>query len=354
LSNLLEPEVSFEGTLSNARHQRLVAASPNVYQNFGATTPIVPSFASFAIPHGRATLSGFANSEQRYVERFQFAGRFCPEQCEDGSFGSIDVAAWNVGVGGAYLLTPKLSVGASAVVTRLRLETAGSSGTPEARRNGTETNGTAVAASFFAGALYKPHPRVGLGVAYYRGATFHLTTHITGTFFGFDQPLDVWRPIDYVLPDRLSAGGSLRIGRAITVVGEAAHVNYSKMIGPNFQVVDFMAPSVGFSRANYFYRDVTEAHAGVEYRLVTRGHVVALRAGAFTDPEHRLHFIPQGQDRHIDNAQDLRFNTTPDRTRIGVTAGAGLTFNNKFQIDIAGTFVADARHLIVSVVRRLN
>ena len=194
----------------------------------------------------------------------------------------------------------------------------------------------------------------GAGLRPIPDARIHLTTHITGTFFGFDQPLDVWRPIDYVLPDRLSAGGSLRIGRAITVVGEAAHVNYSKMIGPNFQVVDFMAPSVGFSRANYFYRDVTEAHAGVEYRLVTRGHVVALRAGAFTDPEHRLHFIPQGQDRHIDNAQDLRFNTTPDRTRIGVTAGAGLTFNNKFQIDIAGTFVADARHLIVSVVRRLN
>ena len=50
----------------------------------------------------------------------------------------------------------------------------------------------------------------------------------------------------------------------------------------------------------------------------------------------------------------LNHNTTPDRTRVGVTAGAGLTFNNTFQIDIAGTFVADARNLIVSVVRRLK
>ena len=53
-----------------------------------------------------------------------------------------------------------------------------------------------------------------------------------------------------------------------------------------------------------------------------------------------------------DTVESFRFNTSPDETHVGGTAGMGFTFNNQFQLDVAFTDVNSSRNFILSIVRR--
>ena len=352
-SNLMEPEISFEFMGADTRHERLIATEPNAYGSFGQRVFVLPSFVSVAVPRRNLTFSGFADNEQDYKETFQFNGRCnSPTQCEDGAFGQIDALIWNYGGSLAWLAGPRLSIGGSFVLTHLSLEAHGRSGNPGNAKNGTDTDDGGWAPSGFLGILVKPWRGTSIGAAYYRGATFHLTTHVTGNFTGIADTVDEYRPLDYVLPSKVSVGGAVRLRDWLTAIGEVARVGYSERVTRNFLVVDFMDPHAQLSAANYSYPNVTEYHAGVEARLSRKGGIIALRAGVFTDPEHHLYFTPQGSSLTADTVESFRFDSSPDQTHVGGTAGVGFTFNNQFQLDLAFTAVTGSRNVIVSVVRR--
>ncbi|HKV98702.1 MAG TPA: hypothetical protein VJN96_02700 [Vicinamibacterales bacterium] len=352
LSNLLEPEFSLEFAGSRTHHQRLTSTTSLDYSSFGQPVWVLPSFVSLAVPRGSFTISGFANNEQDYKESFQFDGRCnSPTQCEDGAFGQIDAVIWNYGGSVAWLAASRLSVGGSIVATHLSLEAHGRSGSPTSVKNGTDTDDSGWAPSAFLGLLAKPWNRTTFGIAYYRGATFHLMTHVFGDFERVG-PKDEMRPIDYVLPSKISLGGSFRFRDWLTGIGEVARINYSERVTKNFLVVDFMFPSAALSAANYSYRDVNEYHGGVEARLVRSGTVIAIRGGVFSDPQHHLHFSPQGGSLTADTVEAFRFNSSPDKTHVGGTTGVGFTLNNQFQLDFAFTAVQDSKNLILSIVRR--
>jgi len=364
LSNLLEQEFSFEFTGTKIKHQRFFPSEAGELQTFGEVV-LTPSFFSYVVPLKRATLSVFRNSLQNYRERYEIGDRFVPaiNGTEDGTFGTIAASVESFGFGGAYVLSRYVSVGGSATLLSLDLASEARSGTPLNPRNGTTTIDSDLEWSGLAGVLVKPMSSLALGFTYNKGAIFDVKTRLFGNFL-FTLPdgrrIDVnytgdERDLNYVLPDRYSAGMSWRPSNSLTVLGDVSRVNYSQQITDKFLIVDFQDPAAGLSPDNFFINDVYEVHAGMEWRHYGARTTFALRGGAFTDPDHRLRFRSGGNnpDHPADYLLNFRFNTGRSKTDVGVTAGGGVTLLNRVQIDAATSFSPDATDVVVSMVVRL-
>ncbi len=364
LSNLLEQEFSFEFTGTKIKHQRFFPTEAGELQTFGEVV-LTPSFFSYVVPLKRATLSVFRNSLQNYRERYEIGDRFIPaiNGTEDGTFGNIAASVESFGFGGAYVLSRHISVGGSATLLSLDLASEARSGTPLNPRNGTTTIDSDLEWSGLAGVLVKPISSLALGFTYNKGSIFDVKTRLFGNFL-FTLPdgrrIDVnytgdERDINYVLPDRYSAGLSWRPSNNMTVLWDVSRVNYSQQITDKFLIVDFQDPAAGLSPDNFFINDVYEVHAGMEWRHYGARTTFALRGGAFTDPDHRLRFRSGGNnpDHPADYLLNFRFNTGRSKTDVGVTAGGGVTLLNRVQIDAATSFSPDATDVVVSMVVRL-
>jgi long-subunit fatty acid transport protein len=362
LSNLLAKEFSFEFQGSRIRHERLTSLVPagEVQTRIFGDDVWGPSFLSFAMPMRRWTASFFINTVQDYRESFRFEGRPIPglEAAEDGAFGAISVQNQQYGFGASYVATSAVSVGASLVLSSLNLASEGRSGTPLNPRNGTNTIAHGTRLSGTAGLLVKPARGVSLGASFYGGAAFDLHTRLFGSFLdGRSGELqDVvksgqQRPMTYVVPPRLGLGASLRAKDRLTLVIDADHVWYSRQISERFLVVDFQAEAFGLSRESFYVRDVWELHAGAELRFYRPSITVALRGGAFTDPDHRMRFRRSASSIAA-TLLDFRFNTVGDRTDVGATAGLGVMISNRIQFDLAASFSRDSNEFVISTVVR--
>ena len=364
LSNLLEQEFSFEFTSTQINHRRFFPTEDGEVKTFGEHV-LTPSFFSYVVPLRRGTFTVFRNSLQNYRERFEIGDRFVPalNSTEDGTFGSIAVRAETFGVGGAYVLNRFISAGGSATLVSLDLASEARSGTPFNPRNGTNTIDSDLRVSGVAGVLIKPTPRLAAGFTYNKGSKFTVRTRLFGSFL-FTLPggrrIDVVRTgeehkIDYVMPDRYSAGLSWRPRNNLTLLLDATRIRYSQQITDRFLVVDFLDPDARVTPDNFYINDVLETHAGVEWRHYGSRITYALRGGAFTDPDHRLRFKSGGNnpDHPADTLLNFRFNTGRSKTDVGVTAGGGMTILNRVQLDIATSVAPDATDLVVSMVVRL-
>ena len=356
LSNLLEQEISFELNTNQIKHHRFVPSETGETQVFGERV-YTPSFFSYAVPVSNFTLSAFRNVVQDYEEQFEFSGRFIPAigRRENGAFGDMNISAVNYGAGGSYLLSRFLSIGGSIIVSHLDIDTHGGTGNPDNPRNHTDTVGSDAATSFILGVLIKPTPVISMGVVYNRKSIFHLETTLHGQYLL--RQGDIIRfhnrvvPIDYVIPDRIAFGGSWKVRQNITISADIAGIRYSQQITGNFLVLDFINQ---LGPKNYRIRDVTEVHAGGEYRFYTRKIAWALRAGMFTDPSHPLVF-----QRLADTAdfpalvEGFRFNDNRSSSGFGGAFGAGIAINNRIQFDTAFSFNRNSEEIVASWVWKI-
>src|SRR5262245_12715252 len=114
LSNLLDPEFSFELSGSRFRHRRF---QPTPADPFATTKPFTqfvgfPTFASYVTPLPgvlrSATLALFYNSLQRYREDFRIESYLgdpaVPSTRQDPHAGDMQINATTLGIGGAYVL----------------------------------------------------------------------------------------------------------------------------------------------------------------------------------------------------------------------------------------------------------
>jgi len=217
-----------------------------------------------------------------------------------------------------------------------------------------------------AGVLYKPTPKLGVGFTYNRGAVFDVETRLFGDFLFTiptvpPQRIDVTlsgqqRDVNYVVPDRYTAGVSWRARNDLTLLSDVSRVNYSQQVTDKFLVADFQDPAAGITPKNFYIRDVYATHAGVEWRRYGSRSTVSFRGGVFTDPSHPLRFQSGGNDptHPADALLKFRFNTSPTRTDVGVTAGGGLTLANRLQVDGAISVVRDAVDVVASMVVRFK
>ncbi len=357
LSNLQDPEFSFEFQLTESRHERYVPGEGDEATEVYGGTRLVPSFMSGVIPLKRATLSIFRNRLQDYREEFSYDGRFVPAVGEvDTAYGSIAIQSDFYGVGAAYLVTDWLSLGGALGLATLDVGVLGRSGTPLNPRNGSTTIDTGSDLAGSVSLLLKPLPGVSLGAVYHAPSRFGLTTELFGRFLEHGQDVirtGEERPIEYVIPERYAFGAAWRLSERFSLLGDAVFVRYSQQITERFLVVDFMDPDAGLSRANFSYRDVWELHAGAEFRTYAPGLTYAVRAGVFTDPDHQLRFTPASNGHLAQRILDYQFNSLPQKTRVGVAAGAGIAWGNRLQLDLAVSHSDRSDDLVLSMVLKL-
>jgi long-chain fatty acid transport protein len=381
LSNLLKPELSAEWFGADMRHARMVTVDPTTTQTFAQfVADPHPSFGSFVMPLPElsrlpsplrtVTVGLFYNELQRYEEHFSIPNISTANVpiTQGGYSGGMDISADAFGAAAAFLIGPTLSVGAALTVEHLHLDvdsqTTEPSGTPGIGvfRSGSITNGGDTELAGQVGVLWKPTGLLTIGACYLPGTTFHTTTTISGVFADENNvPHDVSfyespvQPIDYRVPTRLAVGTSVRPTSNLTLVGDAVFVRYSELVTPNFLIVDFLGQkaSSGLTPSLYYFNDVIELHTGAEYRRLWRAHVIALRGGVYTDPDHQMRF-----DRnHVDTSgqadgQRLQFDSYYHGTVIGVSGGVGVVWHNRFQLDGAVNWSANTRAVIISSVVR--
>jgi hypothetical protein len=338
------------------------------------------------------TFSLFMNTLQQYREQYQIQPRAIPSlgpgAQEDGAFGNISAHLQQYGVGLSYVVSRYVSVGGSAVWNTADVAESDRSGDPQSPRNGTDTIDHATRWSGLVGVLVKPYKGVSVGASFNRGATFHMTTRMSGVFIDTGIPDTSHGPwnvcrstpavgfianappliltnqrcaIDYVVPDRYSLGASWRANDHWTVVMDAAKIMYSQLITNNFLIVDFLDPAAGLTPADYSIRNVYEVHGGGEFAWFSRSATYAVRAGAFSDPTHTLEYhrrSPITSDAPIaavaDAIENYQFNTVAPSTALGVTAGFGVVLKNRVQIDVAGSHGRDLNQVVMSLVLRIG
>jgi len=364
LSNLLGQQFSLEFRGTQRERQISSAAGSLDSQSFGQFV-FTPSFMSYALPFERATLLLYRNSQQKFQEQFEFGPRQVPtrEAPEDGAFGAVSVAVENFGAGGAWVVSPQLSVGGSANLVTLDLASEARSGTRLNPRNGTNTIASGYRWSGTAGLLFKPVRGVAIGATYAHRVSFPMETRLFGRFlYTVSDPEGTIiltgerRVVDYVIPSRYAVGGSWRASDRLSIVADVSRVLYSQRITDRFLVVDFVDPVAQITPDNFFVKDVTQVHAGAEYRFYLLRSTVAVRGGLYTDPNHPLRYRRGGNNlQHpADRLLDFRFNTLPDETRVAATAGVGVALANRVQLDGAVSLAPDQRQFVASLVFRVD
>ena len=123
-------------------------------------------------------------------------------------------------------------------------------------------------------------------------------------------------------------------GDALTLAFDWVRVEYSDLLeGRDPEVFD----------DPFILADGDEFHAGIEYVLLAATPVVALRAGAWLDPNHRLAADPAAADAF----ERALFPGGEDEVHIA--AGVGIAFPT-FQLDLAVDAADLADTVAVSVI----
>ena len=173
------------------------------------------------------------------------------------------------------------------------------------------------------GVLWRLSARLSVGASYRQGAELAYTAEeISGPAFELPLPVGTVTGTqrgDLGLPDVFALGAAYRSpGGRLTVAFEWDRVEYATIVS-----------SLGEGATDATLDDGEELHAGVEWVFPGRA-VVALRAGAWLDPDHRVRFTDTGNalDRAIfrGGGDELHF-----------ALGAGIAFD-RLQIDLAADF----------------
>jgi long-subunit fatty acid transport protein len=167
------------------------------------------------------------------------------------------------------------------------------------------------------GFLWRTAPRWSLGGFYRFGLGVDLETEVRTGPAHPQFPAVAREPSSLSLPDVFGLGVAFRArdGR-LTGSLEWDHVEYSSIF-----------ESLGES--DEAIPDADEVHLGLEYAFLESTPVVAVRLGAWLDPDHRI--------RGISDDPFLRTGLPPGDDEIHLATGLGLAFE-KFQIDLGADF----------------
>ena len=103
---------------------------------------------------------------------------------------------------------------------------------------------------------------------------------------------------DFNVPDVVAAGLSARIGEAFLITTEYKHVFHSQLRSDYVEVIVNQGETK--DRASRFtINDANEVHVGAQYLLPIRTRP-ALRAGAWFDPDHSVHYAPTAANDLLD------------------------------------------------------
>src|SRR5262249_10394246 len=193
-----------------------------------------------------------------------------------------------------------------------------------------------------AGVKWEMNDKFSAGAVYKQGAKFVAPTFAANsdTKFAFVKVSDT----TFHVPDVYGIGVSVSPIPVLKINADAVHVTYSNLVD-NFISINEDIRAIDKA---YKASDVTEVHLGAEYFFFLNKLPVALRAGAWRDPDHTIQYrgplnvpdavaaailYPKGHDQHH------------------ISVGAGLAWP-KFQIDAAYDRSAHYKVGSISAIRR--
>ena len=358
LTNLTRPEVSVEGRyfrftnsfldtgngtgapLKDANGNTVTGIADHLVYTDSKDTRTALSFASFVYPGKgwavavyRHELADFKASSTAQGAFFGFGPdtfRFLPYQA------GLDVKIVNYGLALAFKIG-QVSVGAG--VSRFELngnETATYYDVPADFFSRLDfSQGTALltdrvsgddhAVAFNAGLLWKPSSSFSIGAVYRQGPKF--TTR--ETFVDLSNPTNPEISTSELhVPDIYGAGIAVRPIDVLTFTVDWNRVRYSQLIAPSVVLgtPPTTVPSVFASD------DVNQFRAGVQYVLPLGTSVLALRAGWWRDPDHKIRAAGAVDPADINSvANHLAFPAGEDVNHY--TGGLGLAIGEHVQLD---------------------
>jgi long-subunit fatty acid transport protein len=219
--------------------------------------------------------------------------------------------------------------------------------------------GDDTAYGFNFGFLWSLSSKVSVGGVYRQGPEFDVYADNVGGPAAGDDNGAVFRSTNskFSVPDVYGLGFAIRATDAFTVAFDWARVRYSQMIwwataiGEDGRVVGNLFPeSLDDPTKILKVDDADELHLGLEYVFVNASVPVALRGGAWFDPDHKVAFPADPGD---DGAQQsLAALWQPGDDQWHYSLGFGLIFGERFQLDAAADFADNATVYSLSGVLR--
>jgi long-chain fatty acid transport protein len=192
------------------------------------------------------------------------------------------------------------------------------------------------------GALWRPSAHWSFGAVWRRGPAFDFEATFT------DGPAnpnpgevdpELSGPSRFHVPDAYGLGVAWRPLDAMVVSCDWMRVEYSQMTSELRNVLR----ASGSDPANFSAPDVDELHLGAEYQFLSTRWPVAVRAGLFFDPEHRI--------RYTGESDSLRARFRPGEDQTHYAFGAGVVIG-RVQIDAAADLSQSVDTVSLSMVAR--
>jgi len=303
---LSRPEVSFEYAFID--YSREVYLDEDSW-TAGRTTEIsdstsMPAFFSYVHPFERFTLSVYRNETVNFSQSFMTSGprlgvddfRLFPVDS------TLDMKLTNLGVGGAYKITDRLSAGASVRYSTFDLDTDLTRWDFDRSEinNASSVHDSDSTITFNLGMLFTFNPRFSAGWVYRHGGEYDV---------GWSRVIDPaganvteYETLTFNIPEVYGVGAAWRPLEALVVAVDVVRVNYSELTDNLILIynADTQTPE------QYSIDDATEFHLGGEYTWLVKGMPLSARAGVYNDPDSSMTFTGSGND-HDSVANRVRF-----------------------------------------------
>ena len=364
LTILTLPEVSIEGIAHRMETPFLgggrlsgqpsglgvdTAAGP-LYKN-SVTMPLAADFVSFVLPRQRYAFAIYRHQLLKLHDTFETAGVF-----QSGGARELALTAdrefniANYGVSGAARVTDQLSIGVGLSVYRMELrshfsrytfrsEFAAPVYSSDLERARSVHSGDDVSAGVNVGVLWSPHTRLRMGAVFRQGPGFDVTV--------VEGPLDEMTEVRgrFNVPSMFALGVAVRLTDTLNVSGEVTPVRYAALQS----FVDLQSANSGRS-PQFSVRSGVELHAGLEYALLQKRLQPAVRFGGWYDPEHSIAYEPTAANDRADERYAAYLAQRGPRAH--VTAGGGVSFSRRLELNIAGDFSSHNVIASASIVAR--
>lgn len=376
LTQLLDPEIS-------AEFKYITYTTEQIYENFSYDTDItmkefddsvvsVP-FMSYVYPFKRAVFSVYRQESVNYKSSY----RTSPLICIPGFIqvptnpgirdvilpfdSSVDLNVINYGIGAAIRLTDSLSLAISPRLSRMKIQShsAHFDSTPVYDDNifsddnvlwETILDDDDNELSINVGLMWQPHSKVSIGAVYRSGPQF------TATLKNGRGSLDIINDPDEAeftlnVPALFGIGIAFRATDFLMFTLDEVHIRYKDLM----EDFDAIQGGVYVDKYDFFIDNATEIHVGAEYLLILGEKILAIRAGAYNNPDHTIRY----------SATDIGYGNPniPIRMRhlfpggedqIHFTGGLGLVLNDRFQIDTAVNIADKRKQFSFSSVYRFD
>jgi long-subunit fatty acid transport protein len=353
LTNLFSPEIAAEYRFNSFDTPYTSGGTyPDVDRSTAGDNVNNLSYLSFVYPMEKWV---FALYRQEFMD---FKSKFDTESIDLGdgflSFptdNNVDVNIVNYGFSTAFRVSERFSLGASfsyydykmnASTLRYDLDASNTLVNQQTEYGSDNSWG------FTLGALFRVNEKFSLGLVY--RSTPDFSTNHNQTVPAIPE-LDFDKAYKFDVPDAYGVGFSFQPNDNLTFNFDIMRINYSDLADPVFWAFENPAPAFGQTIVDGMsIDDGTEFHLGAEY--VLQNKPIALRAGAWYDPDHAL--TDSGPvDATDPNARVNAAFFPKGSNETHWSVGFGFFFE-KFQMDFAADFSKNQDTVSVSGVYRFN